>query len=53
MNRRNQIANESDAEPTPMDSRWPIDEAMVEESIDSIELIADAIYKVVSEKSAK
>lgn len=53
VNRRNQIAHESDTDPTSMDSRWPIDESMVEESIDSIELIADAISKVVSEGSAK
>jgi len=47
VNRRNQIAHESDMDPTSIDSRWPIDEPMVEESIAFIEIIAKEISKVV------
>ena len=53
VDRRNQIAHESDMDPTSIDSRWPIDESMVDESIDFIEQITEAISKVVSDDVPK
>lgn len=47
--RRDQIAHEADIEPTPFGNRWKIDKFMVEEAVQFIEQIAEAIYQVVSE----
>lgn len=44
VDRRNKIAHEADTDPTPPRSRYPIDEALVRDSIDFLEQIVDAIY---------
>lgn len=46
--RRNQIAHEADMNLSYPGVRWPIDEHIVDESIDFIEQIAEAIYAVVA-----
>lgn len=51
INRRNQIAHEADMDPSYPGVRWPIDEQMVDESIDFIEQIAEAIYAVTATNS--
>ena len=48
--RRNQIAHEADMDPSYPGVRWPIDEQMVDSSIDSIEQIAEAIHAVINEQ---
>lgn len=48
VDRRNQIAHEADMDPSSPGARWPIDEVLVQETIDNIEAIADAIYEVVT-----
>lgn len=49
--RRNQIAHEADMDPSYPGVRWPIDEQMVDTSINSIEQIAEAIHTVTSTNS--
>jgi hypothetical protein len=46
--RRNQIAHEADIQATPFGNRWEIDEPMVEEAVQFIEKVAEAIYQVIS-----
>jgi len=48
VDRRNKIAHEADIDPTSPPNRWPIDEKMVDESIDYIEKLANAIFNVVT-----
>ena len=48
--RRNQIAHESDINPSYPHLRWPIDELTLNEAVDFIERIAEAIYSVVSQE---
>jgi len=48
IDRRNKIAHEADIDPTSPGARWPIDEILVEEAIDNLEEIAEAIYHVVT-----
>lgn len=46
IDRRNCIAHEADIDPSYPDSRWPIDESIVDESIDFIENVAESIYVI-------
>ena len=48
VNRRNQIVHEADMDPSYPGRRWPIDAQMVDESVDFIEQIVEAMYVVVS-----
>jgi hypothetical protein len=48
VDRRNQIAHEADMDPTAPGLRWPIDEALVQEALDTIEMIGNAIFDVVT-----
>lgn len=48
VDRRNKIVHEADMDPTPYDTRWPIDEALVEDAINFIEQIAEAIYDLLT-----
>jgi hypothetical protein len=48
VDRRNKIAHEADMDPGSPGARWPIDEILVQEAIDSIESIATAIFDVVT-----
>jgi hypothetical protein len=48
VDRRNKIAHEADMDPTSPGSRWPIDELLVQEVIDALEQIGDAIFHVVT-----
>ena len=58
IDRRNKIAHEADMKPdsrispSSPNNRWDIDDGLVEEAIDFIVLIAEAIYKVISEDSS-
>lgn len=47
VDRRNKIAHEADMDPTVPNSRWPIDEALVDDAINFIEQIAETIYNVL------
>ena len=49
VNRRNQIVHESDTNLFSPDQRWPIDELTLNEAVNFIERIAEAIYSVVSQ----
>ncbi len=46
--RRNQIAHEADMNPVLPDSPWPIDETLVDEAVNFIEQIAEAIYDIIT-----
>jgi hypothetical protein len=48
IDRRNKIAHEADMDPSSPGARWPIDEILVQEAIDTIEGIVNAIYDVVT-----
>ena len=48
VDRRNKIAHEADMDPTSPGSRWPIDELLVQDVIDTLEQIGDAIFHVVT-----
>ncbi len=48
VDRRNQIAHEADLDPTSPGFRWPIDSVMVNDTIDFVEKVAAAIYKVAA-----
>ena len=48
IDRRNKIAHEADMDHTAPGARWPIDEILVQEAIDALEQIVDAIYDVVN-----
>jgi hypothetical protein len=45
---RNKIAHEADLDPTSPGSRWPIDELLVQDVIDRLEQIGDAIFHIVT-----
>lgn len=47
VDRRNRIAHEADQDPTNPSFRWPIDAVLVNDTVDFVERVADAIYKVV------
>ena len=46
--RRNKIVHEADMDPTPYDTRWPIDEALVDDAINFIEQIAETIHDLLT-----
>ena len=46
--RRNKIVHEADMDPTPYDTRWPIDEILVDDAINFIEQIAKTIYDLLT-----
>lgn len=46
VDRRNKIAHEADLDPTSPGFRWPITGPMVNDTVDFIEQLGDAIYKV-------
>lgn len=46
--RRNKIVHEADMDQTPYDTRWPIDEVLVDNAIHFIERIAEAIYDLLT-----
>lgn len=48
VDRRNKIAHEADMDPTSPGSRWPIDELLVQDVIDRLEQIGDAVFHVVT-----
>ncbi len=47
VDRRNKIAHEADMDPSSPGARWPIDKVLVQDAIDVLVQIADAIYQVV------
>jgi hypothetical protein len=47
VDRRNKIAHEADQDPSNPGFRWQINEPMVNDTIDFIEEVANAVYKVV------
>lgn len=49
VSRRNQIAHESDIDPSYPNRRWPIDELTLNEAVNFIERISEAVYSVVSQ----
>ncbi|MFL7904781.1 HEPN domain-containing protein [Azospirillum argentinense] len=48
IDRRNKIAHEADADPSYPGERWPVDTALVEETLDTLDQIAHAIFRVVT-----
>ena len=48
VNRRNQIAHEADCDPSYPGRRWPIDNSLVDDSIDFIERLCEALFTVVT-----
>lgn len=46
VDRRNQIAHEADLDPTNPGVRWPINGPLVDDTVDFIEKLGNAIYKV-------
>jgi hypothetical protein len=46
VDRRNKIAHEADIDPSYPGQRWPIDSTMVENTLDKLEAMAYAIFKV-------
>jgi len=48
VDRRNKIAHEADMDPTSPGARWPIDEVLVQDLIDTLQRIGDAIFHVVT-----
>jgi hypothetical protein len=46
VDRRNQIAHEADLDPTSPGARWPINAPLVNDTVDFIEKVGVAIYKV-------
>jgi hypothetical protein len=47
VDRRNKIAHEADIDPTNPPSRWPIDEQMVNETIEFVENVVKVIFNIV------
>ncbi|MBI2888112.1 MAG: hypothetical protein HYY02_13035 [Chloroflexi bacterium] len=47
VDRRNKIAHEADVNPTFPDSRWPIDENLVDGAVDFIVRIGETIFKII------
>ena len=48
VDRRNKIVHEADMDPTPYDTRWPIDEVLVDDAINFIEQIVETIYDLLT-----
>ena len=48
VDRRNKIVHEADMDPTPYDTRWPIDEVLVDDAINFIEQIAETIHDLLT-----
>ncbi|MBI1929443.1 hypothetical protein HYR99_35015 [Candidatus Poribacteria bacterium] len=48
VDRRNKIAHEADMDPTLPGSRWPIDDALVDDAVNFIEQIAEIIDSVLT-----
>ena len=48
VDRRNKIAHEADMDPGSPGFRWPIDEVLVAEALDTIQQIGDAIHTAVT-----
>ena len=48
VDRRNKIAHEADMDPSSPGSRWPIDDLLVQDAIDTLEQIGDAIFAVIA-----
>lgn len=48
VHRRNQIAHEADMDPSFPDTRWPVDDDLVDDAVNFIGQLAEAIYMVVS-----
>lgn len=48
VDRRNKIAHEADIDPSYPGSRWPIDSKMVEEAIDFVSTVCEAIHRVAA-----
>ena len=46
--RRNKIVHEADMDPTPYNTRWPIDEVLVDDAINFIEQIAETIHDLLT-----
>lgn len=46
VDRRNKIAHEADIDPSYPGSKWPIDSNMVEEAIDFVSTVCEAIHRV-------
>ena len=46
--RRNKIVHEADMDPTPYDTRWPIDEVLVDDAINLIEQIVETVYDLLT-----
>ncbi len=47
VDRRNKIAHEADLDPASFGDRWPIDTLMVDETVEFIERVGEAIFAVV------
>jgi hypothetical protein len=47
VDRRNKIAHEADQDPANLGFRWPINELMVNDTIEFTEKVGEAIYKIV------
>jgi RiboL-PSP-HEPN len=46
VDRRNKIVHEADSDPTSPGARWPIDESLVQDAIDTLESIGTAIFQI-------
>lgn len=46
--RRNKIVHEADMDPTPYNTRWPIDEVLVDDAINFIEQIVETIHDLLT-----
>ncbi|MGC9944707.1 MAG: hypothetical protein ABSE48_23030, partial [Verrucomicrobiota bacterium] len=46
VDRRNQIAHEADLDPSSPGFRWPIDAKRVNDTVDFVEQVGDAVFKV-------
>lgn len=49
VDRRNKIAHEADLDPSFPNTRWPINNQMVNEAIDYLEILGDNIYLIVKQ----
>lgn len=47
VDRRNKIAHEADMDPTSPGARWPIDEVLVKDAIDTLEQIGNSIFDTI------
>jgi hypothetical protein len=48
VDRRNKIAHEADIDPSFPGQRWPIDRAMVDDMVSTVEATVEAIHAVVT-----